>query len=39
MVLPNGGALDKDLADALGRCQIALINYEIKKNGEIEILG
>jgi hypothetical protein len=39
MVLPRGDALDDDLADALGRCQIALINYEIKKNGEIEILG
>lgn len=39
MVLPHGGALDDDLADALERCQIALINYKIKKNGEIEILG
>lgn len=39
MVLPHGGKLDDDLGDALKRCQIALINYEIKSNGTVEILG
>jgi hypothetical protein len=39
MVLPRGAELDDDLAGALKRCQITLINYEIDKVGTVKILG